>query len=506
LSEVRFFYIPVQAAAPQPATGATGVGLDATLSWEPGRLTASHKVYFGSDPNAVAKGTATAQTVKDHSFSPSGLLYGTTYYWRVDEVNTVTYPGDVWSFTTTAYGVVDDFESYNDDNKRIYDTWMDGLADGKSGSQVGYNNAPFAELTIIHGGKLSMPLQYDNTAKFSFSEATRTFAPVQNWTANGVKSLSLWFQGAAKNTGQLYVKINGTKVSYSGAATDIAKPAWIPWNIDLSTVGTSVSKVSSLTLGVEGSGSKGIAYLDDIRLYPLTPQYITPVDPGKTNLLAQYSFEGNANDSSGHNLNGTVKQSSFVASGRTGGGSALQLSAVGCVDLGNPPLLDFATGDWALTAWYQDKMTGNADANKGTIVSKGGDNTGGKRYGLITGETTSGVVTLVTDDDVTKYVTDSKSVTNDGQWHFVVGQRAGTTLQIYVDGNLEGTTTIPATYNLSGTSQHDAYIGAMTNNADGSLYKLFNGLIDEVHIYNRALTQGEIVNLMGQTTPIAKPF
>jgi hypothetical protein len=304
----------------------------------------------------------------------------------------------------------------------------------------------------------------------------------------------------------LYLKINSIKVPYNGDAGDIAKATWIPWNIDLSTVGTSVSKVSSLTLGVEGSGSKGIAYLDDIRLYPLTPQYITPVDPGKTNLLAQYSFEGNANDSSGHNLNGTVKQSSFVASGRTGGGSALQLSAVGCVDLGNPPLLDFATGDWALTAWYQDKMTGNADANKGTIVSKGGDNTGGKRYGLITGETTSGVVTLVTDDDVTKYVTDSKSVTNDGQWHFVVGQRTGTTLQIYVDGNLEGTTTIPATYNLSGTSQHDAYIGAMTNNADGSLYKLFNGLIDEVHIYNRALTQGEIVNLMGQTTPIAKPF
>ncbi len=246
-------------------------------------------MFFGTDPNAVAKGTATAQTVTDHSFTPSALQYATTYYWRVDEVNTVTYPGDVWSFSTVAYGVVDDFESYNDNNNTIYDTWVDGVTDGKSGSQVGYNQAPFAEHTIIHGGVQSMPLQYDNTAKFSFSEATRAFAPAQNWTASGIKSLSLWLQGATTNTGgQLYLKINGTKVAYNGRAGDLAKSAWTPWNIDLSTVGTSVTKVTSLTIGVEGAGSKGILYVDDIRLYPLTPQYVTPVNPGKTNLVAYW--------------------------------------------------------------------------------------------------------------------------------------------------------------------------------------------------------------------------
>ena len=126
LSEVRFFYVPVQARMPQPATQATGIDLATTLTWRPGREAASHKVYLGTDPNAVAKGTVAAQTVTDHSFSPAGLLYGTTYYWKVDEVNAVTYPGDVWSFTTTAFGVVDDFESYNDDDNRIYDTWWDG--------------------------------------------------------------------------------------------------------------------------------------------------------------------------------------------------------------------------------------------------------------------------------------------------------------------------------------------------------------------------------------------
>jgi hypothetical protein len=267
LSEVRFFYIPVQARAPQPAAQATGIDLTPTLNWRPGREAASHQVYFGTDPNAVKNGTAPAKTVTDHAYSPSSLNLGTTYYWRVDEVNAATYPGDVWSFTTAAYGVVDDFESYNDDDNRIYDTWIDGLTDGKSGSIVGYDKAPFAELTIIHGGKQSMPTSYDNS-KFSFSEAVRTFGSPQNWTASGVKSLSLYFQGAAGNTGQLYLKINNLKVAYNGDAGNIATPAWIPWNIDLSTVGGSVSNVTKLTIGIEGSGSKGIVYVDDIRLYP----------------------------------------------------------------------------------------------------------------------------------------------------------------------------------------------------------------------------------------------
>ena len=66
LSEVRFSYVPVQAFTPQPATAATGVAMDPTLSWRPGREAGSHQVFFGTDPNAVASGTVAAKTVADH--------------------------------------------------------------------------------------------------------------------------------------------------------------------------------------------------------------------------------------------------------------------------------------------------------------------------------------------------------------------------------------------------------------------------------------------------------
>ena len=133
----------------------------------------------------------------DHGFTPGSLNFGTTYYWKVDEVNTVTYPGDVWSFTTQEYAAIDDFESYNDDDNRIYDAWIDGYTDGKSGSVVGYMDAPFAEQTIIHGGKQSMPFEYNNVKAPYYSEASQTFEATQNWTTNGADTVSLYFQGRA---------------------------------------------------------------------------------------------------------------------------------------------------------------------------------------------------------------------------------------------------------------------------------------------------------------------
>jgi len=97
-------------------------------------------------------------------------------------------------------------------------------------------------------------------------------------------------------------------------------------------------------------------------------------------------------------------------------------------------------------------------------------------------------------------------VTNDDEWHNVVGQRKGTALNLYIDGLLEGTGTAAAGYNLSGTAQHNAYIGAITNHTDGSLYKTYIGLIDDVRIYNSALSEGEILWLAGRTAPITKLF
>jgi len=272
LSEVRFMYIPAQAREPQPDDGQADVLVTTDLSWRAGREAVSHEVYWGTDPNALTLADTTTETC----CTPGTLDLATTYYWKVDEVNDVdavnVWEGTVWSFTTQEFIVVDDFESYNDEDNLIYETWADGWVN-ETGSTVGYLQAPFAEQTIVHGGSQSMPLFYDNT-DFATSEADLELS--QDWTANGVKSLSLYFQGDLDNSGgQLYVKVNGTKVAYDGPAVNIVRPSWQLWNIDLSAVG-NVSNVSKLTIGVEGAGANGVVYIDDIRLYPEVLEYLSP--------------------------------------------------------------------------------------------------------------------------------------------------------------------------------------------------------------------------------------
>ena len=90
---------PGPASAPSPANGATDVSVEAGLTWTAGTDADSHDVYFGtvSTPDAgELQGNQTAT-----SFDPGSLAEGTTYYWRIDEVNGEgTTAGQVWNFTT----------------------------------------------------------------------------------------------------------------------------------------------------------------------------------------------------------------------------------------------------------------------------------------------------------------------------------------------------------------------------------------------------------------------
>ncbi|MHC4486075.1 MAG: discoidin domain-containing protein, partial [Planctomycetota bacterium] len=282
LSEVRFLHIPVHARAPYPDSGATGVPLDVVLGWRAGREAVTHDVYFSTDEQAVIDRTASVATVTEARHGPLSLDLDVTYYWRVDEVNEAetpnTWESNIWSFTVADHVVVDDFESYNDldpadpASKRIFNVWMDGYEVPTNGSLVGYENPPFCERSIVHGGKQSMPFFYANTGGAANSEAELTLSPPQDWTAGSAKVLSLWFFGDASNTAaQMYVKVNSTKVAYDGNAGNLVLPSWQVWNIDLASVGTGLQSVTKLAIGVDGNGASGTLYFDDIGLYVLAP-------------------------------------------------------------------------------------------------------------------------------------------------------------------------------------------------------------------------------------------
>ncbi len=289
LSEVRFMVVPVTARYPSPVTDANEVHPGAVLSWRSGREADHHLVYLSNQASVVSDGTASIRTAHESQIAgvQLDLRLGQTYYWRVDEVNDVTtpsvWPGDVWSFTTVAYLVVDDFESYRNTSPNLpFETWIDGLgftdpAPGRPGNNTGAivghdaSSPQYAgsimEPNIVNSGQQSLPLYYNSAnSALKYSQIDRTFAPAQDWTQFGVKTLVLHFHGAAANSGQLYVKINNTKIAYSGAATDIAKEAWTAWEIDLTSRAALVRSVSTLSIGIDGTSAGGLVYIDDIRL------------------------------------------------------------------------------------------------------------------------------------------------------------------------------------------------------------------------------------------------
>ncbi|HNU30370.1 MAG TPA: discoidin domain-containing protein [Sedimentisphaerales bacterium] len=252
LSEVQFLYLPVRPWEPAPASGAMEVPLDTLLTWRSGREAASHRVYFSQDQQAVADGTVSASTVADNSFDPGRLTLGTTYYWRVDEVNEAMdpslYEGAIWSFTTQEYEPIDDFEAYNDTDNYLYDTWIDGYTDHLSNSFVGYMDAiagTFGERTIVYDGGQSMPFEYNNVDTPYFSEAYREFSPTRDWTADGADTFLVNVRGNAPG----FAEMGDGSIVMGGIGADI-------WNAtdefhfafkQLSGNGTIIAKVESLT-------------------------------------------------------------------------------------------------------------------------------------------------------------------------------------------------------------------------------------------------------------------
>ena len=508
LSEVRFFYIPIRAREPYPDSGATDVDVDVTISFRAGREAAQHDMYLSTDEQAVIDSNVPLITLPETSYGPLSLDLAQTYYWKVNEVNIAETPttleGDVWNFATREFLVVDDFESYNDldpgdlESNRIFLTWIDGFEQPTNGSIVGYPAAPFAEQDIVHSGGQSMPLFYDNSGTARYSEAELTLSLAQDWTKHGINALSLWFSGDPNNVpDQMYVKINGSKVAYDSDAGNLTLRPWQPWNIDLASLGIDVQNVTKFSIGFgdEASmtpGGSGIMFFDDIRLYPYSRQLITPAEPDAVNLVAQYEFEGTANDSSGNGLHGTVMGNPTFVAGKVGQAISLRglndfVEITGYKGILGPNAV-------TVTAWINTTTTGT-----GTIVGWG-PNASGERFGFRVNadrlriEHAGGNV-------------QGDTRVNDSGWHHVaVMVQASATISypdviLYVDG-IDDTraSTDPDVFNL--TADQDVRIGSRPASND----RFFMGLLDDVRIYDRALTAEEIAWLAGRTEPFDKPF
>jgi len=189
-------------------------------------------------------------------------------------------------------------------------------------------------------------------------------------------------------------------------------------------------------------------------------------------------------DSSGNNNHGTLFETTQIQPGKIGRGHVFFDGVDDYIIVNNTESLQ----PQKLTVETWVKKTGSESFEY--LLSKGARLCDNSSYALYT-DSNGGLTFYVTDEMQTLKSPNENSSIWDGSWHHIAGSFDGNTCRLYIDGKEIGSgneNNISINYNLS--TQNDLYIGAY----NGSCFYPFNGEVDELFIWNRALNQTEIQN------------
>ena len=188
---------------------------------------------------------------------------------------------------------------------------------------------------------------------------------------------------------------------------------------------------------------------------------------------------GNGND--GDLINGPVWEPS---SGRIGGD--LDFDAASNTEVDIDPPINFGTGDFTYSLWVKTTQDCTGDIGYLGQVDPSGSWAPNNWLGCIDGTNAAGW--RIEDSTVAGEVAaDGTTAINDGQWHHLVGVKEGQnpgTITLYVDGTEENTTATAFTGNFDTTNPTGIGYYGTGYHADAD--------IDDVRIYNRALSAGNV--------------
>jgi hypothetical protein len=348
-----------------------------------------------------------------------------------------------------------------------------------------------------------MPFSYDNTGDAVYSEAERTFGAAQDWTKAGVRALSLWFYGNLHNLpDEMYVAVEDSagmrEEVYYEDPNAVVLHAWQEWNIDLkefSDAGVDLASVKKMHIGVGDReepkpGASGELYFDDIRLYPrrCVPQYAPAgdldgdcdVDYEDLDIMLESWLEGFVWD----------------ATGGYDGSGCLELDGAG--DRLFVPAAPYPRSAFTYALWFSPNTAMGADTGRRDFIywTPGGPNPGARpclvhnidgsgrfRVSIMLDTMASGEQGLV--------FTDSRSF-DTFTWYHIAFTFDGTSTKVYVDGNLENT------WDFAGTHWQrvnpGVYFGAHSGGGNA-----FDGKLDDIRIYDYALSATNIASLSGAT-------
>ena len=249
---------------------------------------------------------------------------------------------------------------------------------------------------------------------------------------------------------------------------------------------TSTNTINHLADAAVSSGSISFsAPAQSITLFVIPGTNAPPTD-----FQALYAFEGNAQDTSGNGNHGTANAVSYVA-GKVGSQAAQFNGTSSYVfDSRAPSRDDFTVAMWVKTTDTAGSAGAQWWSGKGLVDGEVGG--GGADWGtaIVNGKFVLGVGSVSGDTTIASSVN-----INDGTWHHVAATRNNTSgaMAVYVDGVLRGSGTGPTG---SRTFPPGLRIGSLQ-----TANNFLNGTLDDVRLYDRILTAGEIAALVSVRLP-----
>ena len=215
------------------------------------------------------------------------------------------------------------------------------------------------------------------------------------------------------------------------------------------------------------------------------------LDGGTTQSTALYRFEDNANDTA----SGTGK---FNKGGVFNGSSSK-------IDLPDNILPDNSTGSSSASVWFKSS-SGNSAGDSECILDAYAYDTNKPGWGLFMEPAYGG------NPDGHLYLANyslggtsggTSASYRDGNWHHavVVLDNPNNTIKVYLDGN--STPILSQTASAANVWPFTEKAAIGYQNANASYPRYFNGNIDQVRVFNKALSTSEITTLYNETTTTA---
>lgn len=213
----------------------------------------------------------------------------------------------------------------------------------------------------------------------------------------------------------------------------------------------------------------------------------------KQGLVGYYPFNGNPNDESGNNNHGSIIGATLVTDKNGKNNNAYYFNGNSYIKINT--VYGLSNKNASISLWFKN----TSSTYRGAFIKIGHESKGGYAVGLGRTNFDERGSNLLGLFEFVRWINTNKSLNE--EWHHLVFTIDNNgTPSFYMDGILIGSYRGATAYNPSGFTTFGGYSDKNTSNLD----RYYNGYLDEIRIYNRAINENEIIALFNNKTETLK--